>query len=295
MAPEIIQRETLDKSIDVYAFGIILFELMTGRCPFPGYKDEHVFKQDVVRGVRPAVEPQDKVPSAVCALMARCWAAESSARPSFEEVCAQLRAALLETGISEAEARAFWVENFEDEEAIRFEDLRHLAEKDEVDIRPLEAIFCDDHNGTISMKQFSLLYQWFGPWFKFTEAPGIVEEIKQILGERWFHGFIDTSVMTERLSRCAPGTFLVRLSDSIKGCPFTLSYVAQGSMGTFVNNTRIQRVGVNPSVYKVIGTKFAFLEDARFASLGEVIDSLSGLGVISFPAPKKAKLASYDD
>ena len=287
MAPEIFQHKTLDKSIDVYAFGIILFELMTGRCSFPGYNEPQVFARDIVRGMRPKVEARDNVPPAICALMARCWAAEPSARPSFEDVYTQLREAFYEAMIPEAEARAFWAEKFEDEEAIRFGDMQRLAEKAGVDIRPLEAILCDDHNGTISMRQFSRLYKWFGPWFMFAEAKGAVEEVKQILAERWFHGFIDKSVMVERLNGCAPGTFLVRLSDTTPGCPFTLSYVAERGMGTYVNNTRIKKVGVNPSVYEV--------SDTRFGSLGEVIDHMSEMGVISFPAPKMARLASYDD
>ena len=36
MAPEIIAKESYDHNIDAWALGVLLFELMHKRAPFPG-------------------------------------------------------------------------------------------------------------------------------------------------------------------------------------------------------------------------------------------------------------------
>ena len=35
MAPELIRREPIDERIDVFSFGVLAFELLTDRLPYP--------------------------------------------------------------------------------------------------------------------------------------------------------------------------------------------------------------------------------------------------------------------
>ncbi len=83
MAPEAVRGERLTTAVDVYALGVMLFELLTGRTPFGGSR-ESVFKRVLeepapgVRSLRPDIDrdleaicrkclskdPDDRYPSA---------------------------------------------------------------------------------------------------------------------------------------------------------------------------------------------------------------------------------------
>lgn len=45
MSPEMIQNRPYDYKIDIWALGILLFELMSGHAPFRGEKPEEVLEQ----------------------------------------------------------------------------------------------------------------------------------------------------------------------------------------------------------------------------------------------------------
>ena len=45
MSPEMIQNRPYDYKIDIWALGILLFELIAGNAPFKGDKPEEVLEQ----------------------------------------------------------------------------------------------------------------------------------------------------------------------------------------------------------------------------------------------------------
>lgn len=45
MSPEMIQNRPYDYKIDIWAMGILLFELIAGHAPFKGDKPEEVLEQ----------------------------------------------------------------------------------------------------------------------------------------------------------------------------------------------------------------------------------------------------------
>jgi serine/threonine-protein kinase len=49
MAPEQIRGQTLTHLVDVYAFGVLLFELMTGARPVDGDMIERIFYEILVK------------------------------------------------------------------------------------------------------------------------------------------------------------------------------------------------------------------------------------------------------
>lgn len=55
MAPELLQERPYNKSIDCYAFGIVLWEIFSRAVPFSGYEAADV-KEAVVSGGRPKVK-----------------------------------------------------------------------------------------------------------------------------------------------------------------------------------------------------------------------------------------------
>ncbi|QHN71166.1 serine/threonine protein kinase [Mollivirus kamchatka] len=91
-APEIITGERYTEKADVYSFGIIMWEVITGKRP---YADLDIGRcgMAVVAGERPPL-PQ-KCRRALVDIMTRCWHADPDQRPSMEEVTDDLRMMLV--------------------------------------------------------------------------------------------------------------------------------------------------------------------------------------------------------
>eukprot|EP00752_Nemacystus_decipiens_P011886 g10539.t1 len=83
MAPELLEDRPYSKSVDVYAFGILLWEIFSRAIPFAGFSAADI-REAVVSGGRPKV-PRGN-PSEVGQLMCRCWCQDSRQRPPFDEV-----------------------------------------------------------------------------------------------------------------------------------------------------------------------------------------------------------------
>lgn len=266
-APEVTAGGSIDKSVDVYAFGVLLHELLTGRLPSSG---------------TPTTEPCDNVPPALAGLVAECMDIEPTERPTFEAVHEELCKALCEALIPDEEPRSFWMYNFGGETSIPFRELCAIAEDSYANIEGLKGILSQDGK-SITMKEFSRLYKWFGPWFTFGRARAIIQEMKELAGREWFHGFISKETAVCRLNNRDPGTFLVRLSDTTAGFPFTVSYVKAASGASKTIHSRIKRVNANPSVYEFSETKFKSL-DELVSCYGESL---------STPCPKEMMATLY--
>ncbi|SPE36532.1 Serine/threonine protein kinase [Candidatus Sulfopaludibacter sp. SbA3] len=95
MAPEQVTGQGITEQVDVYAFGVLLFELMTGVKPIDGDTVERIFYSILNEPLK--LEPlyQAGAPQAVCDLVARCTAKSPNDRPQgFSGVVAQLERVL---------------------------------------------------------------------------------------------------------------------------------------------------------------------------------------------------------
>lgn len=88
MAPEVAKELPYDKSVDVFSFGILLHELMSGEKPFYGYSSGKHMHQVVLGGERPKMNAQltGHWPEKLKILLKRCWSEDTSFRPSFAEI-----------------------------------------------------------------------------------------------------------------------------------------------------------------------------------------------------------------
>ncbi|KAL4217083.1 hypothetical protein ACF0H5_023539 [Mactra antiquata] len=94
MAPEVIRNELCSEKVDIWSFGIVLWELLTGEVP---YKD--VDSSAIIWGVGrnslhlpiPAT-----IPEGFKLLMRQCWSAKSRNRPSFRQILMHLEIASTE-------------------------------------------------------------------------------------------------------------------------------------------------------------------------------------------------------
>jgi serine/threonine protein kinase len=95
MAPEQVMGQDVTDQVDVYSFGILLFELTTGGKPITGDSVERIFYSILNEPLNLEPMRQASVSSAICDLVARCTAKSAAARPQgFSPICAELERAI---------------------------------------------------------------------------------------------------------------------------------------------------------------------------------------------------------
>jgi serine/threonine protein kinase len=88
MAPEQIERLAYSKASDVFAFGVLLFEIFAREKPWAGVANVNVMAK-VARGER-MLPPKSHASRAICRLMEQCWAQNPSDRPTMQQVQSKL-------------------------------------------------------------------------------------------------------------------------------------------------------------------------------------------------------------
>ncbi|PKC07779.1 kinase-like protein [Rhizophagus irregularis] len=79
MAPEIFQGQKYTKASDIYSFGMIMWELMTGRRPFWDRNHDTELIIDISDGLRPPIVTN--APNGYIELMEKCWHSDPEKRP----------------------------------------------------------------------------------------------------------------------------------------------------------------------------------------------------------------------
>nr|GMC67705.1 serine/threonine-protein kinase STY17-like [Ipomoea batatas] len=84
MAPEVIEHKPYDHKADVFSFGIVVWELLTGEIPYAFLTPLQAALGVVQQGLRPTV-PKDTHPKIV-ELLEKCWQPDPNQRPEFSEI-----------------------------------------------------------------------------------------------------------------------------------------------------------------------------------------------------------------
>ncbi|OWM65396.1 serine/threonine/tyrosine-protein kinase HT1-like [Punica granatum] len=84
MAPEMIKEKHHTKKVDVYSFGIVLWELLTALTPFDDMTPEQAAFAVCQKDARPPLPPE--CPAAFRHLISRCWSSNPNRRPYFDEI-----------------------------------------------------------------------------------------------------------------------------------------------------------------------------------------------------------------
>jgi serine/threonine protein kinase len=90
MAPEMISDGEVSQAIDVYAFGIIVWEMCAGMIPWAGVPDATIMFKVAMKGERPMVE-RGRWPAWCCDLMEACWHQDRKLRPIMADVVQRVR------------------------------------------------------------------------------------------------------------------------------------------------------------------------------------------------------------
>ncbi|GBB84956.1 hypothetical protein RclHR1_11540006 [Rhizophagus clarus] len=84
IAPEILRGQNYTKASDIYSFGIIMYEIISGLPPYYDVSHDKILAIKICQGLRPKFNI--KVPQLIVHLIKRCLDANSLKRPNAKEI-----------------------------------------------------------------------------------------------------------------------------------------------------------------------------------------------------------------
>ena len=107
MSPEVLCGSPFDETVDVYAFGIVLWQLVTRHTnPFPWARDINQFRKGISEGQRPDLTG---VPVDIADVCEKCWNKDRGMRPKFPDVVKSLDETILNHAVATENVR-HWCE-----------------------------------------------------------------------------------------------------------------------------------------------------------------------------------------
>jgi len=90
MAPEIIAHKSYGTEVDVFSFGVMCWEIVTGgRLPYETLNPLQAAVAVVHQGLRPEIP--ETCSQILCCLMRECWETLPARRPHFSEIVVRLQ------------------------------------------------------------------------------------------------------------------------------------------------------------------------------------------------------------
>ncbi|XP_058213889.1 serine/threonine-protein kinase STY46-like isoform X2 [Rhododendron vialii] len=84
MAPEVIEHKSYDHKADIFSYGIVMWELLTGKIPYEYLTPLQAAVGVVQQGLRPTI-PKSAHPK-LAELLRKCWQQDPTSRPDFSEI-----------------------------------------------------------------------------------------------------------------------------------------------------------------------------------------------------------------
>jgi len=84
MAPEVALSECYNEKVDVYSFGIIVWQMAANKVPFEGFGKVAFMQEVVVDHLRPPMNRN--WPPEFSQLLGSCWRRDPEERPSFASI-----------------------------------------------------------------------------------------------------------------------------------------------------------------------------------------------------------------
>jgi serine/threonine protein kinase len=91
-APELFNEgASHTRQVDVYGFGLLMYEILTGRAAFPMSDYAFPVMKRILSGNMPAV-PADECGPLIQNLIRRCWSMDPEKRPHIDEIIREFEA-----------------------------------------------------------------------------------------------------------------------------------------------------------------------------------------------------------
>lgn len=101
MAPEVARREKYNEKVDVYSYGIVLWQVITAKTPFEGINRQSFIIDVVEGGKRPDLEEiRLAIPGTndfmiytqeqLIQIISSCWDPDPSKRPDMKDITATI-------------------------------------------------------------------------------------------------------------------------------------------------------------------------------------------------------------
>ena len=84
VAPELFHGGTYSKATDVYAFGMIMWEISAEEKPFLNIPHNSQLALQICKGLRPQITKD--TPEFYCDLMQKCWNVDPEKRPTAKDI-----------------------------------------------------------------------------------------------------------------------------------------------------------------------------------------------------------------
>jgi serine/threonine protein kinase len=85
MAPEVFLHRPYDKMVDVFSFGVILYEMIEDTSPLSQYDAYEAARKVAKEGLRPEFESKH-ITEDLKELIQRCWKQDPGERPEFQAI-----------------------------------------------------------------------------------------------------------------------------------------------------------------------------------------------------------------
>jgi len=239
MAPEALLGRPLDKKSDVYSFSILLWEILTEQEPYANFETFQTFcKAICMQNERPIIPKEIHI--SLSSLLTACWDSLPENRPHFNQILSRLRAALVDSLITNDEgAASLWKREFSGltcapwetfasflYRAIQAQLPMNVQRDEDIDYLCLQRILAtksSDVGYVVELERFALFLKWFGPM-----RNSLLDQVRNALELPSFFGDIDREKSEKKLSGEKMGTYLIRCSVTDPDiAPFTLSKVTK--------------------------------------------------------------------